>query len=129
MNRILATIQEIHSRDSISIIKLKSDLGIFYSTILESSDSLSNLKKSKTVCFLFKETDAFLLKEKLIKINTIQGKVKNLQKGELFIRLILQAKNYEISLLFPKIEIDVLKINVDDSIYLFVKPTQIMLEY
>jgi len=129
MNKILATIQEIHSRDSISIIKLKSDLGIFYSTILESSDSLSNLKKSKTVCFLFKETDAFLLKEKLIKINTIQGKVKNLQKGELFIRLILQAKNYEISLLFPKIEIDVLKINVDDSIYLFVKPTQIMLEY
>ncbi len=129
MNRILATIQEIQSMDSISIIKLKSDLGIFYSTILESSDSLSKIKKGKMVYFLFKETDAFLLKEKLLKANTIKGKVKNIQKGELFIRLVLQAKNYEISLLFTKIEIDILKINVDDSIYLFVKPTQIMLEY
>ena len=129
MNKILATIQEIQSMDSISIIKLKSNLGIFYSTILESSDSLSNIKKGKMVSFLFKETDAFLLKEKLFKTNTIKGKVKKIQKGELFIRLVLQAKNYEISLLFTKIEIDVLKINVDDSIYLFVKPTQIMLEY
>jgi len=78
---------------------------------------------------LFKETDAFLLKEKLLKINTIKGKIKNIQEGELFIRLILQAKDYEISLLFTKIELDILKINLNDAIYLFVKPTQIILEY
>jgi len=71
----------------------------------------------------------FLLKEKLLKINTIKGKIKNIQEGELFIRLILQAKDYEISMLFTKIELDMLKINLNDAIYIFVKPTQIMLEY
>ena len=65
----------------------------------------------------------------MLKINTIKGKIKNIQEGELFIRLILQAKDYEISLLFTKIELDMLKINLNDAIYIFVKPTQIMLEY
>ena len=129
MNKILATIEEIKSKDSISIIKLKSELGIFYTAILESSDSFTTLKKGKKVFFLFKETDAFLLKEKLLKINTIKGNIKNIQEGELFIRLILQAKDYEISMLFTKIELDMLKINLNDAIYIFVKPTQIMLEY
>jgi molybdopterin-binding protein len=129
MNKILATIEEIKSKDSISIIKLKSDLGIFYTAILESPDSFTTLKKGKKVFFLFKETDAFLHKEKLLKINTIKGKIKNIQEGELFIRLILQAKDYEISMLFTKIELDMLKINLNDAIYIFVKPTQIMLEY
>jgi len=59
MNKVLAIIEEIKSKDSISIIKLKSELGIFYTTILESSDSFTTLKKGKKVFFSVQRNRCF----------------------------------------------------------------------
>ncbi|MDM7273994.1 hypothetical protein [Sulfurihydrogenibium azorense] len=126
MNTIQAYVVSVEFTDTISQVKLSTELGDFYCIVLENPNTVDYLKVGKSVKLIFKENDFIFSKEKIFKINTFEGVIKSITEGEIFYMINFEAKNYQFSALLSKHEVDDFKIN--DKIYVYIKPTNIILE-
>lgn len=128
MNIIEGYIKEIKSSDTFSDVKIQTDIGIFHCVLLESPSTADYLKLNNNVKLIFKETDFILCKDVLHSFNTIEGVIKSILKGKILTKVIVENKNYEFSALITNPEFESLNIQLSQKIYLFVKPTNIILE-
>lgn len=126
MNTIQAYVVSVEFTDTISQVKLTTELGDFYCIVLENPNTVDYLKLGKSVKLLFKENDFILSKERIFRINTFEGEIKSITFGEIFSAINFQAKNYQFSAILSKYEAEDFK--VDDKIYIYIKPTNIILE-
>ncbi|WP_297887124.1 TOBE domain-containing protein [Sulfurihydrogenibium sp.] len=128
MNIVKGYIVGIEFTDTISQIKLNTEIGDFYCVVLENPDTANYLKIDNTVNLIFKETDFVVCRDKIHPFNTFQGTVKSIFKGQLFTRVFIENKGLQFSALITNLEFDNLLIDIGSQIYFYIKPTNIILE-
>ncbi|WP_028951265.1 hypothetical protein [Sulfurihydrogenibium subterraneum] len=126
MNTISGYVLSVEFTDTISQIKLSTELGDFYCVILENPKTVDYLTGGKSLKLIFKDADLILTKERIFKINSFEGEIKSITFGEIFSAINFQAKNYQFSTILSKYEAQDFK--VSDKIYAYIKPTSIILE-
>ncbi len=128
MTKVKGYIVGLEFTDTISQVKLSTELGDFYCVILENPDTVNYLRMGNEVNLIFKESDYTVSKEKVYPFNTIEGNVNSIVKGEIFVKVVIKNKDYEFSALITNPEFESLNIQINQKLHFFVKPTSVILE-
>lgn len=128
MTKVKGYIVGLEFTDTISQVKLSTELGDFYCVILENPDTVNYLRMGNEVNLIFKESDYTVFKEKVYPFNTIEGNVRSIVKGEIFVKVVIKNKDYEFSALITNPEFESLNIQINQKLHFFVKPTSVILE-
>jgi molybdopterin-binding protein len=126
MNTVDGIISEIESADTISNVKIDTDIGNFHCLILENPDTANYLKTGNKVKLIFKDADFIICKEKIYSFNTFEATIKSLSSGKIVSTLTVESKNYKFSILLSNQEAKGLKTN--EKVFLYIKPTNIIIE-
>ncbi|MGC9080843.1 TOBE domain-containing protein, partial [Sulfurihydrogenibium sp.] len=114
--------------DTISNLKIKTELGEFYCLVLETPQTADYIKVGKNLKLLLKEGDFILTRERIYPFNSFEAKVKEVEVSEILVRVKLTSGKYEFVALITKQEFEHLSIKPEDYVFLFVKATNIILE-
>jgi molybdopterin-binding protein len=128
MTKVKGYIVGLEFTDTISQVMLSTELGDFYCVILENPDTVNYLRMGNEVNLIFKESDYTVFKEKVYPFNTIEGNVRSIVKGEIFVKVVIKNKDYEFSALITNPEFESLNIQINQKLHFFVKPTSVILE-
>lgn len=131
MNVFSGHISDIQVSKSLSIVSVKIDDHNLLKTILvETPETASHLKKGNQITILFKETEVIISKEEntLISIeNKIKVTIKNVEKGALLSKVILESSIGEITALITSEILDELSLEKDQKVVAMIKVNEIML--
>lgn len=128
MNIVKGRIVGIEFTDTISQVKLNTEIGSFYCVILENPETAKYLKLDNMVNLIFKEVDIVVCRDKIYSFNTFQGTVKSFFRGKIITRIIIDNNNCQFIALITNLEFDNLFIDVGSQLYFYIKPTNIILE-
>jgi len=130
MNKIYGKISNIESEDYISIVEINTEIGNFFSLIVETPETADYLKKGKEINILFKETEVEILKNCFLEknLNTFEGKILNIKKGKVLSKLVIEKKDLKIVSILTTKAVEILGIKENEKIYFYVKPNEIVIE-
>ncbi len=130
MNKIYGKISNIESEDYISIVEINTEIGNFFSLIVETPETADYLKKGKEINILFKETEVEILKNCFLEknLNTFEGKILNMKKGKVLSKLVIEKKDLKIVSILTTKAVEILGIKENEKIYFYVKPNEIVIE-
>ncbi len=130
MNKIYGKISNIESEDYISIVEINTEIGNFFSLIVETPKTADYLKKGKEINILFKETEVEILKNCFLEknLNTFEGKILNMKKGKVLSKLVIEKKDLKIVSILTTKAVEILGIKENEKIYFYVKPNEIVIE-
>jgi molybdopterin-binding protein len=126
MNILSTTIHSINNSKQLSYIQTVSDDEIFTLFLVEKLDQKDLI--GKKVNLAFKETEVILAKGEMIATTNIKnGKIKQIEKGELLTHVTLSFKEYEIKSLVATPAFESLHVNIGDTLSWLVQPSEISL--
>ena len=129
MNKLNARVTSIKTKDSINLIKLKSNEIIL--TLL-TLDLPSNIKENSEVIALFKESEVVISKsesEGNISIsNRIKGKILQINRGEIVSIIKIKTKIGDIDSMITTDSSLRLNLKVNDEIFALIKSNEMSME-
>ncbi|MFC2086105.1 molybdopterin-binding protein [Bacteroidota bacterium] len=130
MNKLHATITEIETADSISMVNLDVDGIKFCSIIIETPETASYLKTGNQVEIVFKETEVSIAKRDYSDIslsNKLPVKINRIIRGKILSELLMDFYNNRISSIIPTHFVDRQKLKIGDEVYAMIKSNEIMI--
>lgn len=132
MNRIKGNVAEIERDSFVCMIKLSTELGIFYVILLETEQTAPYLKAGKSVYLLFKETEVEIIKEfsseRTSFLNVFNAEVETIKTGKLLSKFDFKSSGGSISAVIPNISIEPMNLKVGEKVNLIVRATEISIE-
>ncbi|MGB9732275.1 hypothetical protein [Calditerrivibrio nitroreducens] len=128
MNRLAGIITNFHSVDTMSTVNVNTEIGEFCCVILENPQTATYLKKENKVKLLFKETNFFISKNQIYNFNSFRTIIKDILLADIFVKLAVESNNYFFCVLITKKEFETFDLNLNDEIFVYIKPTNIILE-
>ena len=128
MNVIEGTVQRISSADGMCEVEINTELGVFYSVVLESPGEAEFIKEGRRVRCIFKGTDAEILRERVHTINVFEGKVKDLLKGPVISMLSLDCGGKVLRFMLTNKQLSILSLSEGDRVYVVISPMRVVLE-
>ncbi len=127
MNKLEGIIIHITSQDDLSLIDLKVDNDLF-TTILINSDDIDYLKTDNKVFILFKETEVSIAKNLsgILSIrNKMRAKVKEIEKGKILTKVVLDYKDKSIISIITTRAVNELDLQIGDEVDALVKTNEV----
>ncbi len=127
MNILRGKITDITSEGSITLVGINVEGVMFYSLILNGSETFS-LFKGKEVYILFKETEVSIgkgIKGEISLSNQIKATVINIEKGKILSLLKLKFKGQEIKSIITTKSLERLNIKINDEVIAFIKANEV----
>jgi molybdate transport system regulatory protein len=127
MNKLEGIIIHITSQDDLSLIDLKVDNDLF-TTILINSDDIDYLKTDNKVFILFKETEVSIAKNLsgILSIrNKMRSKVKEILKGKILTKVVLDYKDKSIISIITTRSVNELDLQIGDEVDALVKTNEV----
>lgn len=127
MNKLEGIIIHITSQDDLSLIDLKVDNDLF-TTILINSDDIDYLKTDNKVFILFKETEVSIAKNLsgILSIrNKMRSKVKEIVKGKILTKVVLDYKDKSIISIITTRAVNELDLQIGDEVDALVKTNEV----
>jgi molybdate transport system regulatory protein len=130
MNKIKGKITEIESDNYISIVGVDTEIGKFYSLIVETPKTANYLKIGNKVNLLFKETEVEILRNCFFekKLNTFEGKISKINTGKVLSKVFIKVKNLNITSVSATKGIELLEVKENENINFYIKPNEIVIE-
>ena len=128
MNSLDGVITDFKSVDTISSVNVSTEVGEFCCVILENPQTASHLKRENKVKMIFKETNFFISKNEVYKFNSFRSVIKEILLGDIFVKLLMESNNHPFSVLVTRKEFETFDLKLNDEIYVYIKPTNILLE-
>lgn len=131
MNRLKGIITEIQSHEGISLVKVKTDAHIvFTSIVLDTPETVDYLKEGNSVTILFKETELIISKDVPLNIS-IQNKlpciIQSVKTGVLLCQINLLVGETLIKSVITNNACKQLELKKEDKIIALVKTTEVSL--
>lgn len=130
MNKLPGIITRIQQSDSIMLVDVDVNGHSFSALLIESPAQDYWLKEGSTISIVFKETEVSLAKGLSGKIsmrNRMPCIVKQIERGALLSKIILQFQQYNIVSAITTRSIDLLEISVGDVVEALVKANELSL--
>ncbi len=127
MNKLSGTIEKIENEDDLTLIYIQVYDDKFTSIIIDNSE-ISELKPGNKVNIVFKETEVSIgknLSGGLSIRNRMKAKVKNLLKGKILTKILLDYQGNEIVSLITTNAANELNLNIGDQVEGLVKTNEI----
>lgn len=128
MNKLKAAIVNIESADHISLVDLRANGDIFSCVIIETAETADYLKIGHEVYILFKETEVSIGKNLSGEIslrNRIHATVKQIDKGKVLCKIILDYKGIQIGSVITTRSANNLQLKVGDAVVGLVKANEV----
>ncbi len=131
MNILSGTIIEIKSHEGISLVKVRADEGIvFTSIVLDTTETTDYLKEGNSIKIIFKETEVIISKDMYLNIsvqNRIPCIVQSIKTGVLLSQVNLLFGETLIKSIITNNACKQLELKEKDTITALVKTTEISL--
>lgn len=128
MNKLKATIVNIESSEYISLVDLRANDDLFSCVIIETEETADYLRIGNQVHILFKETEVSIGKNLSGEIslrNRIHATIKQIDKGAVLCKIILDYKEIEIGSVITTRSANKLQLNVGDRVVGLVKANEV----
>lgn len=132
MNKLLAKIVEIKTKDDFALVKLKAFKENFSSLMVQKDENSFFLKENKKVWMIFKESEVILAKKEcnISLQNRFYCKVINIEHNEVLALVTLDYKGESLKSLITYDAICKLELKKDDFVLAFVKSNELgLMEY
>ena len=131
MNRFSGHISEVETHENLSLVSIRLTKHIELKTILiDTPDSAPYLQKEHAVEVLFKETEVSVstdLHPAISLQNRFPGKIKQLEKGKLLSRILIQTEAGEVICIISSSAVESLKLKPDLDVLALIKLNEITL--
>ncbi|HLF32720.1 MAG TPA: TOBE domain-containing protein [Cyclobacteriaceae bacterium] len=130
MNSLRGKIISVRSQGKLSLVGIRVGDFTLKSIVIETPQTVSYMKEGNEINVLFKETEVVIGKGKEFPIslrNRIPAVVKQIEKGALLSKLVLEFPNGEISSIITTDAVADLAIEVGDVVVAMIKTNEIML--
>jgi molybdopterin-binding protein len=128
VNKLKATIVNIESSEHISLVDLRANGDLFSCVIIETEETADYLRIGNQVHILFKETEVSIGKNLSGEIslrNRIHATIKQIDKGAVLCKIILDYKEIEIGSVITTRSANKLQLNVGDRVVGLVKANEV----
>ncbi len=128
MNKLKATIKNIESSASISLVDLESGGTLFSCVIIETPDTADYLAIGNKVDILFKETEVSITKDfnGVISLrNKIVSIIKSIDRGKILSKLILDFNGEEIGSVITTRSVNQLNLKIGDRVAGYIKANEV----
>ena len=130
MNSLVGEISNIKSDEHFSIVEMMVDENIFKSIIIETPETVPFLKTGNKINILFKESEVSIAKE-LKGMLSLQNKIpciiKEIEKGKLLSKIILDFNSKKIVSVITTGAVEQLELKENDNVLALVKTNEVIL--
>jgi len=130
MNKLQGRISVVRSIEHMSQVEVDIAGARFTTVILETAETLSYLKVGSPVKIIFKETEVILSSRSLASTtlsNQIPGVIKGMEVGELLTRIEVESMAGKVNAVVTSHSLRSMKIDLGETVYLYVNPNELML--
>ncbi len=131
INEIEGKISYIKEADSISYVKLKTEIGEFTALLIENPSSVSYLEIGNNVKVLFNASSVSLSKTKPESItisNVFEGKIKDTKSSDVLSLVLVECGSLNIKSMITNFSVERLNLKPEDRVFVLIKATDVMLE-
>ena len=131
VNEIEGQISYIKEADSISYVRLKTEIGEFTALLIENPSSVSYLEIGNNVKVLFNASSVSLAKTKPESItisNVFEGKIKDIKSSEVLSLVTVECGDVVIKSMITNFSVERLNLKPEDKVFVLIKATDVMLE-
>ena len=132
MNRLQGHIVDIDVSGNLSVVTVAVDNNIrLKAIVIETPETAEYLRKDRQILLLFKETEVIIGTGKNFKVsvlNRIAGKIRNIEKGRLLSRVVLETAGGEITAIIGSHAVDLLRLKRDLDVTAMIKLNEVMLK-
>jgi molybdopterin-binding protein len=128
VNKLEAKITNIESAESISLVDLQANGDLFSCVVIETPATADYLKIGNAVHILFKETEVSIAKNLSGQIslrNQIHSTIKQIDKGRVLTKLILDYKGIDIGSVITTRSAKNLNLQIGDAVIALVKANEV----
>ena len=130
MNSLVGEISNIKSDEHFSIVEMMVDENIFKSIIIETPETVPFLKTGNKINILFKESEVSIAKE-LKGMLSLQNKIpciiKEIEKGKLLSKIILDFNSKKIVSVITTGAVEQLELKENDDVLALIKTNEVIL--
>jgi len=130
MNSLVGEISNIKSDEHFSIVEMMVDENIFKSIIIETPETVPFLKTGNKINIMFKESEVSIAKElkgRLSLQNKIPCIIKEIEKGKLLSKIILDFNSKKIVSVITTGAVEQLELKENDDVLALVKTNEVIL--
>ncbi len=130
MNNLVGEISNIKSDEHFSIVEMIVDGIIFKSIIIETPETVPFLKTGNKISIMFKESEVSIAKDLKGRIslqNKIPCIIKEIEKGKLLSKIILDFNSRKIVSVITTGAVEQLELKENDDVLALVKTNEVLL--
>ncbi len=131
MNQFKGKISNIETSGSLSLVKVEAGELFFTSVIIDTPDTLPQLRIGKPVEVVFKESEVIIAKApfEISLQNRIPGTISNIEMGVLLSKVTLQTSLGSLTALITTNAVRQLNLKTEEDVLALVKTNEVMLAY